>query len=159
LRRSSAPQSAASLQAMRPVAASVGVELLLFDAGGPGDYVSAFAAMRASGVQALAITSHPELFRDSSTLSALAIEARLPTVCQWAEMARSGCLIAYGPSLTELYRLAADYVSRIFQGIPPSDLPIEQPTRYEMTVNLKTAKALGLEIPPTFLARADEVIE
>jgi ABC-type uncharacterized transport system substrate-binding protein len=159
LRRSSAPQGEASLRAMNAVAAGAGIELLVFDANGPNDYRTIFAAMRAGGIQALAITSHPALFRDSDALTALSIEARLPTVCQWAEMAQAGCLISYGPSLTELYRLAAEYVARIFRGTPPGELPIEQPSKFEITLNLKTARVIGVDFPPALLARADEVIE
>jgi ABC-type uncharacterized transport system substrate-binding protein len=87
------------------------------------------------------------------------LEAGLPTACEWAEMAQSGCLLGYGPSRSELRRRTAHLVAQIFRGALPGDLPIEQPTHYEFAVNLKTAKALGLTIPPTILARADEVIE
>ena len=96
---------------------------------------------------------------DAAPLAALAVATRLPTVCAWLEMARSGCLLAYGSSLPEVRRRMADLVARIFRGAAPGDLPIETPTQFTFAVNLRTARALGLELPPALLARADEVIE
>jgi putative tryptophan/tyrosine transport system substrate-binding protein len=80
-------------------------------------------------------------------------------VCEWSEMAQDGCLLAYGANRTELRRRVSDYVARIFRGATPREMPIEQPTVFELSVNLKTARTLGLDLPPAFLARADEVIE
>ena len=154
-----APLRRASEEELRAAAASTGVELLVFDAAGPGEYPAAFAAMRAGGARALVIVADPTFNRDAESLARLALKTGLPTVCEWAEMARSGCLLGYGPSRPELRRRLAYFVARIFQGAAPSDLPIEQPTHFEFTINLKTAKALGLTIPPSLLARADEVIE
>ena len=114
--------------------------------------------MRSAGSQALAILSAPDFFTNATPLAALALEAGLPTVCEWRKMAEQGCLLGYGPDAAKLDH-RADYVARIFRGAAAGDLPIEQPTHYEFAVNLKTAKALGLTIPPTILARADEVIE
>jgi putative ABC transport system substrate-binding protein len=122
-------------------------------------YPAAFAAMRSAGAQGLAIMAAPEFFNNASTLATLALEAGLPTVCEWRKMAEQGCLLGYGPDIVELNSRNADYVARIFRGAAPGDLPIEQPTHYEFAVNLKTAKALGLAIPPAILARADDVIE
>ena len=107
----------------------------------------------------LQILSAPELYTNASKLAALAVDAGLPTICEWAEMARSGCLLGYGPDRTELQRRVANYVARIFRGASAAELPIEGPTHFQFTVNLKTAKTLGLTIPPAILARADEVIE
>ncbi len=154
-----APIHEATEQAMRAVAASAGFELLVFDAAGPDDYPAAFAAIRAARVQALLIGASAILYRDAGAIIALAGEARLPTACEWSDMARQGCLIGYGPDRRELYRQAANYVSRVLNGAAPGELPIQQPTRFEMAINLKTAKALGLAVPPAILARADEVIE
>jgi putative ABC transport system substrate-binding protein len=105
------------------------------------------------------IISAPDFFRDAALLSRLALEARLPTVCEWASMAHDGCLIGYGPNFAELWRLPADYIARILRGEKPGELPIEQPTLFEFAVNLKTAKTLDLTIPEAALQRADEVIE
>jgi putative ABC transport system substrate-binding protein len=144
---------------MRAVAARRGLELLVYPVEGPGDYAAAFRAMRAAGAEALSIVSSPVLFRDPADLASRAREAGLPTVCEWREMALQGCLLGYGPSLSELRRRTADYVARLFRGAAPGELPIERPTRYEFAINLRTAQRLGLELPPPLLLRADEVIE
>jgi putative tryptophan/tyrosine transport system substrate-binding protein len=133
--------------------------LLIVDAAGPDDYPAAFAAMRAARAQALVIMAHPRFYGDAARLLALAREAGLATACEWADMAHSGCVLGYGPDRAALRRRLAHYVARIFRGAAPGELPIEQPTVFEFAVNLKTARALGLIIPTSILARADEVIE
>jgi putative tryptophan/tyrosine transport system substrate-binding protein len=148
-----------NLAAVRGAAEALALELLVFYAEVPADYPAAFAAMRSAGAHGLAILSAPQFFTNASTLARLALEAGLPAVCEWRTMAEQGCLLGYGPNIAELNGRNADYVARIFRGAAPGDLPIEQPTHFEFAVNLKTAKALGLTIPPTILARADEVIE
>jgi putative ABC transport system substrate-binding protein len=148
-----------NLSAVKEAAERVGIELVAFYGAQPGDYPPAFAAMRKAGADALEIISAPELYTDGSKLAALATETGLPTMCEWAEMARSGCLLGYGPDYSELQHRVADYVARIFRGASPGDLPMEGPTHFQFTVNLKTAKALGLTVPQSILARADEVIE
>jgi len=92
-------------------------------------------------------------------LAGLALESRLPTLCEWAEMAHEGCLIGYGPSRIALRKRMADQIAQIFRGVPPGEIPIEQPTAFEFGLNLTIAKSLGLIIPPVVLTRADEVIE
>jgi len=144
---------------MRRVADSVGVEMLPFDSEGPENYPRVFEAMRAAGVQGLVIMAHADLFRDRNLLAKLALQAGLPTACEWSEMARAGCLLGYGPSLRDMFRRLAYYAAHIFNGRAPGELPIEQPTRYEFAINLNTAKAIGLTVPQLLLARADEVIE
>jgi putative ABC transport system substrate-binding protein len=152
-------RDAPNTTAIKEAAERAGIELLVFYGAQSEDYPSAFAEMRRAGVDALEIVSAPELYTDASRLAALALETGMPTMCEWAEMARSGCLLGYGPDYIELQNRVANYVARIFRGAAPGELPIEGPTHYEFTVNLKTAKALGLSIPPSILARADEVIE
>ena len=152
-------RDAPNIAAASEAAERAGVKLLPFYAATRGDYRAAFAAMRSAGVDAVGIISAPELFIDASMLATLAIEARLPTICEWGSMAAQGCLVGYGPDRAELVRHVADYVVRILRGAAPGDLPIGGPKHYEFAVNLRTAKALGLTIPPLILARADEVIE
>ena len=148
-----------SESAMRAVAANIGIELLVLEADGPDDYPAAFAAMHAAGAQALAMTGTPNFYRDAALIARLALEAGLPTICEFAETAHSGCLLGYGPDRPELRRRMAHQVAQIFRGAAPGDLPIEQPTHYGFAINLKTANALGLTVPQSLLARADEVIE
>ena len=155
----SAQRYDAILQAMRAVAASSGFDLLTFFAETRAAYPSVFTAMRSAGAEALVIVSAPEFNRDAEFLAALAIEAKIPTVCEWSHMAMQGCLFGYGPSQPELRRRTADYIVRIFRGAAPGEIPIEGPTRFEFTINLKTAKRLGIELPTGLLLRADEVIE
>ena len=145
------------LGVMRPVASARGIELLAFYV--ESDFDAPFAAMRSAGAQALAITADPRLSNSTPKLATLAIESRLPTVCEWVEMAREGCLIGYGPISLELRRHAADYVMRILRGAAPAELPIEGPTRFKFAVNMKTAAMLGITLPEIVLQRADEIIE
>ena len=119
----------------------------------------AFARMADDHAQALAIFSDVLTVAHEKRLADLTLENRLPAVFGFREFADMGGLISYGSSASEMWRRAASYVDKILRGTSPSDLPIEQPTRFELVINLKTAKALGLEIPPSLLATADEVIE
>jgi len=144
---------------MRVVAASAGIELIVFTAADAGDYPSAFAAMRAAGAEALVIGSDPRFAADAAPLADFARAARLPTSCEWPGNTRDGCLLGYGPETTALRRRMAHQLARIFRGAAPGEMPIEQPTNFELAINLATARALGLTIPPALLARADEVIE
>src|SRR5258706_13633912 len=101
----------------------------------------------------------PLVFTNRVGINSLAQDARLPTIYGSREYVEAGGLMSYGPSYTDLFRRAADYVDKILRGTKPSDIPVEQPTKFELIVNLKTAKALGLDVSPTLLARADEVVE
>ena len=153
------PRHAEGAEEAQRVAKELGLETDVFYADEPADYVAAFAGMHVTRSEALVIISAPDFFRDAALLSRLALEAGLPTVCEWASMARDGCLIGYGPNFAELWRRPADYVARILRGAKPGELPIEQPALFEFAVNLKTAKALSLTIPESTLQSADEVFE
>jgi putative tryptophan/tyrosine transport system substrate-binding protein len=153
------PRHAEGAEEAQRVARELGLETDVFYADEPADYVAAFAGMRTARSEALVIISAPDFFRDAALLSRLALEAGLPTVCEWASMAHDGCLIGYGPNFAALWRRPAEYVAQILRGAKPGELPIEQPTLFEFAVNLKTAKALGLTIPESALQRADEVFE
>jgi putative ABC transport system substrate-binding protein len=99
------------------------------------------------------------MFRQRQEITRFALDARLPSIFEPREMVVGAGLLAYGPSYPEMFRRAAFYVDRLLKGVKPADLPFEQPTKFELVINLKTAKALGLTIPPSLLARADEVIQ
>lgn len=157
--RKGSPNRAGSDRDMRAVAAGAGFQLGFFEVSKAQDYSPVFQAMRGAGTEALAIVADPEFFRDGAELVRLAGEARFPTVCQWSEMAAAGCMLSYGPSLIALRRRIAEYIARIFDGAKPGELPIEQPSKVEFIVNLKTARALGVRIPEAVLLRADQIIE
>ena len=99
------------------------------------------------------------VFTNRATINALALNARLPTMHGGRESVAAGGLISYGPNFPELWRRAADYIDKILRGAKPADIPVEQPAKFDLVINLKTAKALGLTVPPPMLARADDVIE
>jgi putative tryptophan/tyrosine transport system substrate-binding protein len=126
----------------------------------PFDFASAFATVRQERVGALLVSAFlVTQQKDRQAIVELAAKHRLPTLYDRKEAVEAGGLIAYGPSLTEAYRRAATFVDKIIKGARPADLPVEQPTKFELVINLKTAKALGLTIPQSVLLRADQVIE
>jgi putative ABC transport system substrate-binding protein len=147
-----------NLREMQAVAQALHLELVVVPVPAASDYTEAIESARALA-GAIAVPSSTVFFRDAAKIAALATGAGLPTVCEWREMAHSGCLLGLGASLTDLRRRTAYYVARIFQGVTPRELPVEQASVFEFAVNLRTAKALGLQLPPALLARADEVIE
>ena len=140
-------------------AAAVGLTPRLFGVRDPNEFSSAFSAMLKEQVGALIIGPSPMFFGQRRRLADLAASKRLPTMVTLNAYAQAGGLMSYGPDYPDLFRRSATYVDKILKGAKPGDLPIEQPTKFELVINLKTAKALGLTIPPSLLARADEVIE
>ena len=144
---------------VQAVAPSLGVELSPVDARDAPEIERAVTAFARSGNGGLIVTSSPVAARHRDLIAALAARHRLPAVYGARHYAAAGGLISYGPDLIDQYRRAAGYVDRILKGEKPADLPVQAPTKYEMVINLKTAKALGLDLPPTLLARVDEVIE
>ncbi len=123
------------------------------------DLESAFAAMSAGGAEALYVDLNPRTGNMAQAIVDLAARRRLPSIYETKGYVNAGGLIAYGPSVPDMYRRAAGYVDRIFKGAKPADLPVQRPTKFDMAVNLKTAKELGLTIPQSLLLRADEVIQ
>jgi ABC-type uncharacterized transport system substrate-binding protein len=136
-----------------------GIRPQLLDVRKPADLGPAFDAARVQGADALLVGMDGLTQANRETIVELAREHRLPTIYPGREFVEAGGLIAYGVSYPDLYRRAATYIDKILKGASPADLPIEQPTKFEMSVNLKAAKAIGLRIPESFLVRADEVIE
>jgi ABC-type uncharacterized transport system substrate-binding protein len=125
----------------------------------PEEFENAFARLSANGANGVVLLPDPSLIQHAGTIAELAQRAGLPTVFQRRENVDAGGLLSYGPSLSDQFYQVAGYVDRILKGAKPAQLPVEQPTKFELVINHKTAKALGLEVPPTLLARADEVIE
>lgn len=124
-----------------------------------GELPGAFAAMQGERAQALIVQRNTFSFENRERIVALAAQYRLPAIYGSRDLVEVSGLLSYGPSVSAMYRYAASYVDRIFKGAKPADLPVEQPTKFEMAINLKTAKALGLTIPQTLLLQADEVIK
>ena len=123
------------------------------------EFEDAFAAIVLESSDAMLVLSTPQFITEARRLAEFAIMHKLPTMFGPRAHAEVGGFMSYGPDRTDLMRRAALYVDKILKGAKPSDLPVQQPTKFELVINLKTAKALGLEIPPALLARADEVIE
>ena len=145
--------------AVQAVAPSLGVELSPVDVRDAPEIERAVTAFARSGNGGLIVTASAVATRHRDLIVTLAARHRLPAVYAARHYVAAGGLISYGPDLIDQYRRAAGYVDRILKGEKPADLPVQAPTKYELVINLKTAKALGLDVPPTLLARADEVIE
>ena len=140
-------------------ARALGVRLQFVEARGPADIDRAFSDMTRARAGALTVLTGAMFFIERRRLVDLAAQNRLPAVYPWREGVDVGGLMAYGPNIPDLSRRAATYVDKILKGAKPGDLPVEQPTKFELVISLKTAKALGLTIPPSLLQRADQVIE
>jgi putative ABC transport system substrate-binding protein len=139
--------------------AKLGVTLQFVEVRSEGDLQGAFSAIRRERANGLHLVSDPLLFTHRLRIAELAERNRLSSSYPLVEYVKAGGLMSYGPSMPDLYRRAARYVDRILKGAKPADLPVEQPTKFELVINLKTAKALGLTIPPSLLARADALIQ
>jgi putative ABC transport system substrate-binding protein len=154
------PASASARPELLTDAARVlSVELRTVDVRRPGDFAPAFASFSADGIDAVNILSSPLLFGFRAEICGLNMTHRLPAIGQAREMAEAGCLASYGVSFSEFYAMAANLTDKMLKGARPAETPAEQPTKFELVINLKTAKALGLAIPQSILGRADEVIE
>jgi len=154
------PGGLGQVRAAEAAARSMGLQTNVVEVREAAQYEGALEAVRRDGADALLVLSSSSFFAERQRIADLAIRHRLPLIAPFREVAEAGGLMAYGPNIVELWSQRVPvYVDRILKGARPADLPIEQPTRYELVVNLKTARALGLPMPPSFLLRADEVIE
>ncbi len=153
------PGNPPQLRAAELAARGLGMRLQLLEARSPREIDEAFAAMTRERAGALVVLVDILFGDQRARIANLAASRRLPAVYGLTEHVEAGGLMAYAPSFVDAYRRAASYVDKILRGANPGDLPVEQPTKFELVINLKTAKALGLTIPPSLLGRADEVIE
>ena len=147
------------LTSMAEPARALGLTLVPVEARGLNALEQAFAIMVKERAQAFVVQGDSVMFNYRGQIAEMALRNRLPAASVQRELAEAGFFLSYGADLRDLYRRSAFFVDRIFKGAKPADLPVEQPTKFELVINLKTAKALGLEIPPSLLTRADEVIE
>jgi putative tryptophan/tyrosine transport system substrate-binding protein len=147
------------LRAVESAAVAFGITLRMMPFRSAAEIESGFGTVERDRIDGLVVLPDTSTTRYSDLIVALAARHRLPAMYPYRDFVNSGGLLCYGVDRADLYRRAASYVDRILRGAKPSDLPVQAPTKYELSINLKTARALGLEVPPTLLARADEVIE
>jgi putative ABC transport system substrate-binding protein len=155
----STASGANALRSVKRAAASMGLNLQVLEVRTAQDLERAFQAARQQRAQAVIQLASPLFAAHRQTIIGLMAKERIPSICQERTFVIDGCLMAYGPSFPEMFRRAAYYVDRILKGAKPSDLPIERPAKFELALNLQTARTIGLEIPPALLARADHAIE
>jgi putative ABC transport system substrate-binding protein len=156
---SGGPSYPIRMESVRDAARSLGLPIQVFEVEEPADFEAAFAAMRRERTDALLVSGDALFFVHRMRLAELALKSRLPSMSTQWQWVDAGGLLSYAPSFPEQFRRAAAYVDKILRGAKPADLPIEQPSKFELVVNLRTAKALGLTIPQRVLARADETIQ
>lgn len=151
--------AAQHLNALRSAARARGIELSIFSVSKPEQIPSAITEAKATGSKALNVLASPLFSANRRIIFERVLTERLPAIFQWPDMAHQGGLIAYGPSLPEIYRKRARMAAKVLGGTKPADIPVEQPTNFELVVNLKTAKVIGHEVPTSLVLRADQVIE
>jgi putative tryptophan/tyrosine transport system substrate-binding protein len=155
---SNRPGNAQALRETELAAGAFGMQLQYLDVLDPKDIETTFRAAGRGRAEAVLVLASPVLNSQRSQIVDLAIKSRLPAIYWAPEWVEDGGLMSYGVSYTDLYRRAATYVDKILKGAKPADLPVQQPTKFELVINLKTAKQIGLMIPPNVLVRADKVI-
>jgi putative ABC transport system substrate-binding protein len=148
-----------SIQNVEAASRAIGVKLVIVKARSEDEFNSAFETAKQERAEALLVISHGLFINSRKKLIDLTKQFGLPSIFEWREVSQEGGLISYGTNINDMFRIMGTYAGRILKGAKPSDLPVVRPTKFELVINLKTAKALGLEIPPQLLARADEVIE
>jgi putative tryptophan/tyrosine transport system substrate-binding protein len=153
------PAAGDMLNATREAARALSLELQLLEVRQPNELPGVFSALTGWRAGALLVLPDPVLGNELGQIPKLAGKHRLPAMYVRRELAETGGLLAYGPSFPDNYRRAAIYVDKILKGAKPADLPVEQPTKFELVINLRTAKAIGLTIPPSLLQRADQIID
>jgi putative ABC transport system substrate-binding protein len=152
------PGPVEEMREVRTMASTLGLEVAVAEIRDAEDIAPSFATIRGRA-DALYVTADPLFNSNAVRINVFAVGAQLPTMHGTREMVTAGGLMSYAPNFTDLFRRAADHVDKILRGAKPADIPVEQPTKLELIINLKTAKALGLELPATVLAGTDEVIE
>ena len=152
------PAAAQEMDEIQAAATKLGLDVATFELRRAEDIAPAFEALKGRG-EALYVVGDALVITHRVRINTLALAARMPTIFFLREYVEAGGLMSYGPSFTDLFRRAGDYVDKILRGAKPGDIPVEQPTKFDLVINLITAKALGLEVPASLLARADEVIE
>jgi putative ABC transport system substrate-binding protein len=153
------PTAAPALKDLMDAAQALRLKVQVLDVPGPDGIETAFAALAKGRAEALLVMSDAMLHGQRERIVELAARNRVPGIFEWREFAEVGGLLSYGTHLPDMYRRLATYVDRILKGAKPGELPVEQPTKFELVINMKTARVLGLTIPPSVLARADQVIE
>jgi putative ABC transport system substrate-binding protein len=152
------PAAALEMGDVQAVARTLGIEVTTVEIRQAEDIARGLALLSGSA-DALYVASDPLLNSNRVRINTLALDVRLPTLHGFREHVEAGGLMSYGPNFPDLFRRAAEYVDKILRGSKPADMPVEQPTKFDLVINLTTAKALGITVPPLLLARADEVIE
>jgi putative ABC transport system substrate-binding protein len=153
------PGHGPTLKEIHVAARSLGLQLQLLEVRGPADFEGAFSAMSQERASAALVLWDPMLYAHTGRLMRLALSSRVPAISTFREFVDGGGLMIYGPNLHDVFRSAASYTDKILKGAKPANLPVEQPTKFQLIINLTTAKALGLTIPESVLSRADEVIQ
>jgi putative ABC transport system substrate-binding protein len=152
------PEAVQEIDTVRPLTKALGLEVIALEIRRREDIASAFEQLTGRA-QALYVCPDPLVFINRLHINTLAQGARLPTMFGYRDFVKAGGLVSYGPDVPSMFRRAGDYVDKILRGAKPADIPVEQPTKFDLAINLVTAKAIGLDVPPIILARADEVIE